>query len=118
MQLNHTYLIPYLNKLKRKEFPKSPKSIDELISAFEDDETKKIYGKYYIHTQNTISGKQYAFTILSDRKILKEIAEIPNREILMDATFEIVKRGPYQQLLIIHIAYKKEVITKIFEINS
>lgn len=97
MPLNDKYLVPYLNKLKRKDFPKSPKTVDALISAFEDEETKNFYGKYYIHTQNGIPGQKYAFTILSDRNVLRTIA----------------KRGPYQQLLIIHLAYEKEVITKI-----
>lgn len=109
VNLDNKYLVPYLNKLKRKEFPKSPKTVDELISAFEDEEIHRLYGKYYIHTQRSILNKQFAFTILCDRDILKIINEITKREFLMDGTFEIVKRGPYQQLLVLYVAYGQEV---------
>lgn len=83
--------------------------MDEIISAFQDMEINKLYGKYYVHTQSSISGNLYGFTILCDRNILETVNAISKREILLDGTFEIVKRGPYQQLLVIYIAHEKEV---------
>lgn len=109
VKMDDKYLVPYLNKLKRKEFPKSPKTTDEIISAFEDMEINKLYGKYYVHTQSSMSKNLYGFTVLCDRDIFKIINDISKREILLDGTFEIVKRGPYQQLLVIYIAHEKEV---------
>lgn len=104
-------VIPYLNKLKRKQFPKSPKTVQEIINAFKEEEIQKLYGKYYVHTQKPVQspGKKYGFTILCDRNILKVIEQFPSQEILMDGTFEIVKRGPYKQLLVIYCAVKGEV---------
>lgn len=115
VKIDQKRLIPYLNKLKRKEFPKSPKTVAEVINAFKEIETQKLYGKYYVHTQNSvrIPDDQYGFTMLCDQSILKSIEAIPNPEILMDGTFEIVKRGPYQQLLIIYVAIENEVITSL-----
>lgn len=109
MNIDNKYLIPYLNKLKRKDFPKSPKTIDEIISAFSEEETNRLYGKYYVHTQSPVPNTRYGFTILCDRGIIQTFEQITKREILMDGTFEIVKRGPYQQLLIIYIGHEKEV---------
>lgn len=104
-------VIPYLNKLKRKQFPKSPKTVQEIINAFKEEEIQKLYGKYYVHTQKPVQshGKKYGFTILCDRNILKVIEQFPSQEIFMDGTFEIVKRGPYKQLLVIYCAVKGEV---------
>lgn len=110
MNINENSLIPYLNKLKRKQFPNSPNTVDEIINAFKEEETQRLYGKFYVHTQKSL-GEQYAFTMLCDKSVLTSIKELLNREILMDGTFEIVKRGPYQQLFIIYVAYKNEVIT-------
>lgn len=109
--------MPYLNKLKRKDFPKSPNSVDEIVSAFEDDEIKRLYGKHYVHTQSPIPRKTYGFTILCDHNILKVIKDIPKREIFMDGTFEIVRRGPYQQLLILYVGFKRDVIFLIHFIS-
>lgn len=111
VKLDEKSLVPYLNKLKRKEFPKSPKTMDEIISAFNDEETKRLYGKYYVDTQNPIPNQRYGFTVLCDRSLLETVQRISKREIFMDGTFEIVKRGPYQQLLIIYVAYEREVYT-------
>lgn len=71
-----------------------------------------MYGKYYVHTQNRIQNQElYGFTILCDKNILGKIHVISNQEMLVDGTFEIVKRGPYQELFIIYIAFEKQVIT-------
>lgn len=109
VRLDNKYLIPYLNKLKRKDFPSSPKTVYEVISAFQDEEKKKLYGKYYVCTENPNPNIRNGFTILCDQRILEIVAKIPNREILIDGTFEIVKRGPYSQLLVMHLAYEQEV---------
>lgn len=113
VKVDTKYLLDYLNKLKRKQYPKSPQSSDELMEAMSDPEMQ-IFARHHAVTVKGDDHESYAFTILCDKNILKEISNTGNREIFMDATFDIVPKGPYQQLLVIYLGFDGNVIFFVF----
>lgn len=110
VRIDEKYLTGYLNKLKRKKFPNSPSTSAEIISALQKPEIKSSFGKNHVTTQESNKKGEYAFQILCDLDILEHVKNIPHREILMDATFDIVPQGPYKQFLVIYLAYEGNVI--------
>lgn len=113
VKVDTKHLLDYLNKLKRKQYPKSPQSSDELIEAMGDREMH-IFARYHIVTVKRENHESYAFTIFCDKNIIIEIPCNGDREIFMDATFDIVPKGPYQQLLVIYLGFDGNVIFLIF----
>lgn len=105
--LNDSKHLNYINKLKIGKYPTSPTSHEDVIHQFEDMDVKHMYGKYYKHTQNE---RDFAFTIFYSQKMIDRMKRISDsREILIDATFRVVPKGPYKQLLIFYMAYKNNV---------
>lgn len=110
VNIDDPYLIAYLNKMKRNKFPKSPKTSEEIISAFEKEDVRKMFGEHYETTVKPEQKGIYGFSIFCDYTIIESMKNITNREILIDATFDVVPDGPYKQLLVIHLAYENNVI--------
>lgn len=99
---------PYINKLKIGKYPASPLSPECIIGQFQDDNIKNRFGKYYKSTQ---MGNEFSFTLFYSEIMLNEMKNSTNgnREILMDATFQVVPKGIYKQLLIMYVAHKNNV---------
>lgn len=106
--INDSKHLPYINKLKIGKYPASPQTPEDIIGIFQDSNLKNRYGKYYECTQK---DKNFAFTIFHSQKMVDRMENSikDNREILIDATFRVVPKGPYKQLLILYVAYKKNV---------
>lgn len=105
--INDTKHAHYINKLKIGKYPASPETPEEIVKIFENLKIKNKYGEYYKSTQLD----KYAFTIFHSKNMVKRMKRSisDEREILIDATFRIVPKGPYKQLLIFYVAYKKNV---------
>lgn len=103
---------PYINKLKIGKYPASPKNSEDVNIKFQDYKIKNEFGKYYRSTQN---GDAFSFTIFYSKKMVNRMKRYINdqREILIDATFQVVPMGPFKQLLILYVAYKKNVCISI-----
>lgn len=102
---------PYINKLKIGKYPASPQSSWDIINQFQDHDIRNRFGKYYKSTQ---MGNEFSFTMFYSQKMLNRMKYFINdkREILMDATFKVVPKGIYKQLLILYVAYKDNVCCK------
>lgn len=105
--------MPYINKLKNGNYPKSPETVEEIIEAFEENGTGSSFSEFHMGTH---VGDDFSFSVFCSKKMLRRINEtIPEkREILMDATFKAVPVGPYKQLLILYVAYDSTVITNTY----
>lgn len=114
MKVDKKYLLDYLNKLKRKQYPKAPHSLDELMEAMGDPEMQT-FARHHAVTVKGDDHGSYAFTVFCDKNILKDIPSSGRREILMDATFDIVPKGPYKQLLVIYLGFDGNVIIFSFQ---
>lgn len=117
-----------LQKIKKGTLPKSPQTIDEIHAAFEQSDvfdtygstlqTKDLDGNDLEHMHNFFDiavenkKKKFSFCVFSSKTTLELIEKnipIPERHILMDATFRIVPIGPFKQLLIMYIRKHRKV---------
>lgn len=92
-----------LQYIASKNFVSSPKCPLEVVEAFNLQNVWESYG---------LSQQDIAYCIFSSQKSIKLIEEniLPvKRTFLMDATFKIVPRGCFTQLLVIYIEYMEEV---------
>lgn len=110
VKVDTKHLMDYLNKLKRKQYPKSPQSSDELMDSMDNPEMQA-FARHHAITVKGDGYESYAFTIFCDKNILTDITNIGSQEIFMDATFDIVPKGPYTQLLVIYLGFDGNVIT-------
>lgn len=107
--------MPYINKLKNGKYPKSPRTVEDVLAAFRENENELFFRKYY---KKTVVGEDFAFSIFYSEKMLHRIETTiaDERELLIDATFRAVPIGRFKQLLIIYIAYDSTVINVIHHI--
>lgn len=113
-----------LQKIAKGAMPNNPTTINELIDLYSKDDVIENFG-YSLHERDeryvfndTIlnGGNNGSYCIFSSKRnieLMNEHIPIERRHILMDATFKVVPRGPFKQLLIIYVAYLKKVITRI-----
>lgn len=114
-------------RLQKKGIPKAPKTVQDILTAFSDDEIMQSFGETK-RTEKTVSRKFYkaavehdnfSFCIFASDNIIALIEKfIPaaSRNFLMDATFKIVPEGCFNQILIIYIEYTTQVITLVIYI--
>lgn len=105
-----------LNRIKNVTYPKAPQSCAEVIEAFK---SQQIMNKYGFNLRGTeplyaggVSARTFAFCLFASAESISLVAaKIPpgKRNYLMDATFKIVPRGQFSQLLIIHIQWNGNV---------
>lgn len=109
-----------LRRYKNKKYPKTPKTVKDLVFAYQDSDIAQKFGRnlrkteqFYIDTVEL--GPDIAFTLFASHQVLNLAKEhIPFEEqiIMMDArmdgTFDITPLG-YYQLLVIYIQYKNDV---------
>lgn len=103
-----------LGKIKNRNIPKKPKSVEEVHQLFQQPHIMEKYGytldnKHQLYTASVCSA-DYAFTLFTSKAVLDFVEKnIPtNRKYLLDGTFKSAP-GPYYQLLTISIEFKNEV---------
>lgn len=105
--INDAKHLPYINKLKIGKYPSSPMTAEDIVEKFEDHQIREKYGKYY---KTTVNKNEFAFSIFYSQKMINRMRFLKgHREIMIDATFKVVPKGPYKQLLILYVAYKNNV---------
>lgn len=104
-----------LRRKKNKKYPQKPKTVNDVIKAYDDPEIARKFGnnlrntaQFYIDTITFLSS---AFTIFASHQVIDMIKRyIPNdRTYMMEGTFAVVPIENYYQLLIIYIQYKNDV---------
>lgn len=108
-----------LYRLRDKQYPKKPRTDEEIRAHLKKPETFEEYGKtldklHPLYIDSVIEDGQYAFHVFASITTIEMIkTNIPHdqRKYVMDGTFKITpqqfsKRG---QLLIISIEYKNDV---------
>lgn len=109
-----------LGRLKNKEYPKRPKTLQQVQNAFENPdlfefcETLDKSGRIHVVTVIT---DEYSFCLFASFKTIDFIKEnIDQRYYLMDGTFKIVP-SQFYQLLIISIEFKNDVCVDEINLN-
>lgn len=116
-------------KKRNEVLPKSPKTCQEIIDAYKDENVMRKYGttlqngedqdqltskSFFKHAHN---AKSFSYVVFGSDNIIQSIkTRIPveNRKFLLDATFKVCPYGPFNQLLIIHIEHLNEVTFLFF----
>lgn len=108
-----------LQNVKKKALPKSPKTANEVREFFENDDLRDQYGKTIrlnadgttnydgqtMFFKTAFESDEFSHVIFASDDIVKSIEKSStpeNRVILTDATFKIVPRGIFTQLLIVY----------------
>ncbi|XP_055308055.1 uncharacterized protein LOC129572155 [Sitodiplosis mosellana] len=126
-----------LQKIKKGALPKTPESIDEINSAFQESAVIESYGQtlqlvdidgeklterhlfFDVAIEN--KAKEYSFCVFSSKTTIELIHRhipLPERHILMDATFRIVPFGPFSQFFILYIRKHKKVFPFVYVLMS
>lgn len=105
-----------LRRYTSTKYPRIPKTVDEVINAYEDPSVAQNFGQnlrkteqFYIDTVQIEPNS--AFTVFASHQLLNLVKKhVPFDEhfILMDGTFDVAPIG-YYQLLVIYILYKNDV---------
>lgn len=126
MDVDFTLVKRGLYYIRNKSLPDSPKSIDDIVSAFEEPTVKEFIGKskhknadvpFFVgcHEQ---PDKSFAYCVFKSQCTIdlmnQHIPDLKQRDILMDSTFKCCPIGPFKQLLIIYIRYQDKVSYLIF----
>lgn len=111
-------LVRNCQKIKRGILPKNPENIDAINAAFAEHEIDQVFGHTADKNQPekffdfAVKKETHSFCVFSSKKIIRLVLEhvpVPDRHILMDATFKIVPIGEFSQLLILYFRIKYEV---------
>lgn len=104
-----------LFRIKNSKYPRLPKCIADIRTAFEQKEVMKDFGytldKSRVLYVGTVVKKSYSFVTFASRKvidIIKDMIPSTQRRLLIDGTFQIVPRQ-FNQLIVISIEYKNDV---------
>lgn len=102
---------------RQAKVPKNPQSVSEIIDHFDNTEIFEAFGTS-LHQEKSafydfsFQNRQFSYCIFSSKRCIHLIQEkipINERHILMDATFKVVPKSPFTQLLIIYVRYHKKV---------
>lgn len=109
-----------LYRAMSKVLPKNAPDVKSILTAYEDENFMKMYGK-------SNSGKpffrcgysceQFSYCVFASEEIINEYQTaipVERRHFLMDATFKICPFGNFTQILIIYVAYLEKVNINIF----
>lgn len=115
--------------IRNKLVPESPKTIADVIAAFEKPDVAESIGSskhssdvpFYVGCHEEKNKKEehsYAFCVFKSQSTIdlmhKHLPHVKDRDILMDATFKCCPYGPFKQLLILYIRYQDKVIFFVF----
>lgn len=106
-----------LYRKRQAKVPKNPQSVSEIIDHFDNTEIFDAFGTS-LHQEKSafydfsFENRQFSYCIFSSKRCIHLIQDkipINERHILMDATFKVVPKSPFTQLLIIYVRYHKKV---------
>lgn len=104
--------------------PDSPKTIADIVAAFERPDVKKTIGSsehaqdipFFVgchEEKNKNNDHSYAFCVFKSQYTIdlinQHILNFEERDILLDATFKCCLFGPFKQLLLMYFRYQDEV---------
>lgn len=110
--------------IRNKLLPDSPKTIEDIVAAFEREDVEKTIGSskhsadvpFFVgchEEKNKNDDHAYAFCVFKSQYTIDLInRHIPNfeeRDILLDATFKCCPFGPFKQLLLLYFRYQNKV---------
>lgn len=110
--------------IRNKLLPDSPKTIEDIVAAFERPDVEKTIGSskhsadipFYVgchEEKNQNDEHSFAYCVFKSQYTIDLIDQhIPNkneRDILLDATFKCCPFGPFNQLLLLHFRYQDKV---------
>lgn len=110
--------------IRNKLLPDSPKTIADIIAAFEQPDVEKTIGSskhsedipFYVgchEEKNENDDHSYAFCVFKSQHTIdlinKHIPNFEERDILLDATFKCCPFGPFKQLLLLYFRYQDKV---------
>lgn len=107
-----------LRLIRSEVFPRPPKTIQEVIAAFNMKTIMDSFGSSYYDKptpffKTAFHCEEFAYCIFSSDNIVnmiqRHIAPI-RRHFLIDATFKVCPFGEFYQLLIIYVSYVDNVI--------
>lgn len=105
-----------LRRIKNVSSPQAPRTCDEIMQLFNSEQMMAKYGlnlrgtqPFYIGGEDTETHSFCLFASNESIKLAEENIEPNQRTYLMDATFKIVPKGRFRQLLIIHIQWNSNV---------
>lgn len=108
-----------LRRIKNVADEEAPKTCDEANQLFRYDRIMAKYGnnlrmshQFYIGGEANESNSFCLFASMESIKLVEEHILPYQRKYLLDATFKIVPRGSFRQLLIIHIQWCSNVRSK------
>lgn len=97
---------------KTKKWPKAPSDCDDINKIFEDEDLLKEFG-YTKHDEHSTpffrvahKSTQFEYCVFASQRIIDLIQQhipVDQRNISMDATFQIVPFGAFKQILILYV---------------
>lgn len=110
--------------IRNKLLPDSPKTISDIIAAFEREDVNKTIGSsknsadipFYVgchEEKNENDDHSFAYCVFKSQRTIdlinKNIPNFRERDILLDATFKCCPFGPFKQLLLLYFRYQDKV---------
>lgn len=109
--------------IRNKSLPDSPKTVSDIINAFNQADVAKYIGTskhqdkiFFVGCHEEKSDNEnnrFAYCVFKSQHTIdlmeKHIPKVEERDILMDATFKCCPFGPFKQLLIFYIRYQDKV---------
>lgn len=106
-----------LQLIRNATIPKNPTNCLEIHNAFQNENIMQAIGfsqhaEKNIFFDGVIDTGLFTYCVFSSKDIIKQIEkkiDVQERKFMMDATFKVCPCGPFNQLLIIYIAYHEKV---------
>lgn len=120
IDVDYTKVKRGLYYIRNKSLPDSPKTIADIVSAFEKPDVKKHIGSSK-HSEDIPffigchEEESFAYCVFQSKYTIDLFASteapmpIEQRDNLMDSTFKCCPFGPFNQLLILYIRYQDKV---------
>lgn len=95
--------------------PKSPKTLDGVIEAYNDPAIMSRFGynadepKQLFYRGSVNLPGQYGFTVFACNSVIEAMLAIQDKEYYVDATYKSIPDCDYKQLLVIHLGHKDHV---------
>lgn len=108
-------------RYKSADLPKSPRTIEELKTAFETGDIMARFGRSIVGANEIATdffrgvhiSDEFSYAVFASQRIIESIEKnitVLQRKYLMDATFKICPYGQFNQFLVIYIEHIETVI--------
>lgn len=103
-----------LQNIRSSTMSQPPQNADEIKAVFLQLEFFEEFGRSKHDEKRdffkvAFSCNEFQYCIFASDTIIDQMREMPDRTILMDATFKVVPCGEFKQLLIIYVGYLNKV---------